>query len=341
MTVTLSQQNYWDLIYSEADLSQIESVDPSPALESDCTWKYSSPVGTGSYREIQIRDGVELAISDDCFHEDLKILTCDRDHPIELSYTLIGTETSSLETTRAGQYAFYGSGLAPGETLEITANQRSLQVVIHIEPAVFCQWLSSLSNQLPAEIGNWMKPLDQPYHTQICQTTAAMQTALQQILQCPFRGLTQQIYLEGKVWELVALHLAETLTQTLDADTTCEPKLLKPEDIERIHYAKDVLVTRLDQPPSLIELARLAGINDYKLKVGFRQVFGTTVFGYLHDCRMERSRQLLDAGDLSIAEAARAVGFVNRSHFAIAFRKKFGVNPRDFRQAALNQRNVG
>ncbi|MEM1369543.1 MAG: AraC family transcriptional regulator, partial [Cyanobacteria bacterium P01_H01_bin.15] len=83
---------------------------------------------------------------------------------------------------------------------------------------------------------------------------------------------------------------------------------------------------------SLIELARLAGINDCKLKLGFRQVFGTTVFGYLHDCRMERSRQLLDAGEMTVAEAAQSVGYVNRSHFAIAFRKKFGLNPSIYRR---------
>jgi AraC-like DNA-binding protein len=102
---------------------------------------------------------------------------------------------------------------------------------------------------------------------------------------------------------------------------------LKPEDVERIHYAGEVLLTRLENPPSLMELARIVGINDHKLKTGFRQVFDTTVFGYLHERRMERSRQLLDAGELTVTEAARAVGFANRGYFAASFRRKFGVNP--------------
>jgi AraC-like DNA-binding protein len=74
-------------------------------------------------------------------------------------------------------------------------------------------------------------------------------------------------------------------------------------------------------------LARIVGINDCKLKAGFRHVFGTTVFGYLHDCRMERSRQLLEAGEMTVTEAAQAVGFVSRGHFAAAFKRRFGVNP--------------
>lgn len=148
--------------------------------------------------------------------------------------------------------------------------------------------------------------------------------AVQQILQCPFQGLTQQMYLESKVWELMALQLAQTLEFNQSGKIV---KPLKPDAIERIHYAKDVLVSRLRHPPSLMELARIVGINDCKLKAGFRQVFGTTVFGYLHSFRMERSRQLLEAGEMTVTEAARAVGFVNRGHFAASFKHRFGVNP--------------
>ncbi|KAM3096807.1 helix-turn-helix domain-containing protein [Phormidesmis sp. 146-12] len=329
MAITLSQQDYWELICSEVEAPQMLS-------NFDCTWKYCGELGAGYYREIQIRDGVELAIAEDYFREELKVVTCDREHPLELSYTLIGSAASNLDAANAGQYIFCGSGMAPGEALQIAENQRNLRVTLHIDPAVFYQWMPSLTKQIPVEIENWLKPADQPYYTQVSQTTTAMQATLQQILQCPFQGLTQQMYLEGKVWELIALHFAQTAKTDLDR----VPKPLRSDDIERIHYAKEVLVARLDEPPSLIELARLVGINDCKLKVGFRQVFGTTVFGYLQDYRMERSRQLLESGDLSIAEAARAVGLVNRSHFAIAFRKKFGANPRDYRQSVLNRCNV-
>ncbi|NDJ17350.1 helix-turn-helix transcriptional regulator [Myxacorys almedinensis] len=347
MTITLSQQDYWDLVYSmdETDaLSNQHEQQPesqktdSQSADHDTTWRSHNPLRKGYYREIQIRDGLDLAIADECFHTDLIITSCDRDHPLELNYTLVGVESSNLNSTHAGQHAFYGSGMAPGEALNVVANQRSLCISIHIEPALFCQWAAGSPEQLPDQIRHWVKPSDQIYYIQVSKTTTAMQTALQQILQCPFQGLTQRLYLESKVWELMALQLAHTL-EPEGANPKAKP--LKPEDVERIHYAKEVLVARLDQPPSLIELARLVGINDCKLKVGFRQVFGTTVFSYLHDCRMTRSRQLLDAGELTVAEAAKAVGFANRSHFAIAFRKKFGVNPRTYRQEMLNSCRVG
>jgi len=80
-----------------------------------------------------------------------------------------------------------------------------------------------------------------------------------------------------------------------------------------------------------VELARLAGLNDYKLKAGFRQVFGTTVFGYLRQQRLEQARQLLQAQEISVTEAAATVGYSSQGHFAAAFRKQFGINPKDLR----------
>ncbi|WP_448601878.1 helix-turn-helix transcriptional regulator [Thermoleptolyngbya sp.] len=251
----------------------------------------------------------------------------DREHPIELGYALVGSILSNLDSMQAGQHILCGSGLALGEVRHHLANQRIVDLSIHIEPSLLCQWCSGTTDLLPPELSHLIKPLDNPYYTQISTTTAAMQTVIQQILHCPFQGLTQRMYLESKVWELMALELAQTSDRSADRS-----KPLKPEDIERVHYAKDVLVSRLSNPPSLMELARLVNINDCKLKAGFRQVFGTTVFGYLHNCRMERSRQLLESGEMSVAQAAQSVGFANRSHFAIAFRKKFGVNPSIYRR---------
>jgi AraC-like DNA-binding protein len=151
-----------------------------------------------------------------------------------------------------------------------------------------------------------------------------MQTAIEQILNCPYHGITKQIYLESKALELITLQLYQL--QNHD-QPTIKTSPLKAEDIERIYHAKEILLDNIQNPPSLLELARQAAINDHKLKRGFRQVFGTTVFGYLHDHRIATARHLIESGDLGIGEIARQVGFSDRSYFASAFRKKFGLNP--------------
>ena len=86
----------------------------------------------------------------------------------------------------------------------------------------------------------------------------------------------------------------------------------------------------IEHPPSLMMLAKLSGLNDYKLKRGFRQVFGSTVFGYLRTYRMEQARQLLLERKMTVSEVARSVGYSSLSRFSLAFKQQFGVLPGSF-----------
>ena len=110
------------------------------------------------------------------------------------------------------------------------------------------------------------------------QTTPEMQIILHQIVNCPFQGLIKEIYLQTKCLELMALKLEP---DTAGERELMRSRILRGDDINRIYHARAILISDFDNPPSLLELARQVGLNDYKLKIGFRQVFNTTVFGYL------------------------------------------------------------
>jgi AraC-like DNA-binding protein len=132
------------------------------------------------------------------------------------------------------------------------------------------------------------------------------------------------MYLEGKSLEIMALQLTQLV---FGENRSVKPPTLRPADVECIHEARDILVRNLENPPSLLGLARQVGLNDTKLKRGFRQVFGATVFGYLQSKRMERGRQLLAEGKINVTEVAYEVGYSSRAHFSRAFTKQFGLNP--------------
>lgn len=317
MTKTISQQEYEELFKEK-----LEDEQNSNQSSSDVTWKHPEQLGQGYWRSILLGERIELAIADYQLHEHLIVTAPEREHPLEYAFYLSGSHWCNNKLISAEQYAFWGSGIAPKEVCESSA-QRITFVNVHLEPEVFCSFISEASGQIAPQLQQLVRRCDREYYVCSGTTTAAMQIALQQILHCPYQGLTRRIYLQGKVFELLALLLEPLLAE----QTQRQPRKLKPEDIERIHHAKDILLNRLEHPPSLVELAREAGINDYKLKIGFHQVFGTTVFGYLNEYRMERSRQLLQEGNLTVTGVARAVGYANRSHFAAAFKRKFGVNP--------------
>ena len=165
--------------------------------------------------------------------------------------------------------------------------------------------------------------LDQHYY-RFGTMTPSMQIAVYQMLNCPYQGLTKRLYLESKTMELMALQLEQSVFGNNGAKIS---QALRPADIERIHEAKDIIIHNMQKPPSLLEIARQVGLNDFKLKKGFRQVFGKTVFGYLHEHRMEQSRQLLEEGKMNVKEVSHVIGYMNSHSFSDAFKKQFGVRP--------------
>ncbi len=319
MAISLSQAEYWCLLSEAA---------PMPTPDAfDLTWQYPVVLGCGSRREVYLREGLELAIADYHLHDHLILQCPEREHPLEYSFFLSGGFKDQSQIVGVGEYAFYGSGTAPEEQSEWVAAERVIEVNVHIDPTIFTAFWNRSSTALQPELQHLLPTDTQTYYCRSGTTTTAMQAVLQQILQCPFAGMTKRIYLESKVWELLALLIDQELEQGQDVRVV---PLLKRDDIDRIHAARAILVQRLDNPPSLLELARQVGLNDCTLKRGFRQVFGNTAFGYLHDYRLEQAQKLLQEGQLNVSEVARRIGFANRSYFAAAFRKKFGVTPKEY-----------
>ena len=203
--------------------------------------------------------------------------------------------------------------------------QESIQLVIVLVDSDYLKGFGENFNCLPQPLQNLLEgDSTSRFHQPLGKTTPVMGQVLHQILYCPYQGIMRQMYLESKALELLTLqftHWAEDIHKSVRS-----PRL-RSEDVERLHHARDILIQQMDNPPSLLTLARQVGLDDCKLKRGFHQVFGTTVFGYLHDYRMERSRQLLTTSQMSVTEVAYAVGYSSLPSFSKAFRKRFGSSP--------------
>jgi AraC family transcriptional regulator, transcriptional activator of the genes for pyochelin and ferripyochelin receptors len=317
--LTVSEADY-DALWNEAN-TMPRAIDPSDPL--DILWNLPTELGQGFRREIDWREGLNLAISDYQLRGDLKRPFKDHEHPIQIGFLLLGKYRSrETEEVSAGMNWLCGSGLAIGGLHE-ESTKRFAQVDIHLSPAIYESFLASADGEIPQSLQHLFRDLDQPYFYRHGVTTSEMQLALQQLLRCPFQGATKRMYLESKMLELLAL-----MTEQEQANRLVMP--IQMDEVDRIHEARKILLQRINHPPSLIELARLVGLNDNALKRGFRRVFGTTVFGYLHDYRLEQAQQLLASGEMNVSEVAAVIGFESRSYFSIAFRKKFGMNPKEY-----------
>lgn len=163
----------------------------------------------------------------------------------------------------------------------------------------------------------------QRFHFNVGGITPQMQTIVEQISHHPYRGAIAKMYLEAKVQELLALQLYQLSESNPDAANTT----LKNQNIDRIYQARDILLNRLENPPSIAELTQQVGISDFTLRRGFQEIFGTTVIGYLTQKRLEQAELLLRGNRLSVAEVANSVGYTHLGYFAKVFKRQFGITP--------------
>jgi len=144
------------------------------------------------------------------------------------------------------------------------------------------------------------------------------------------RDLLEQDF-SGAEKQLAASRLTTLLLQSLDRITAnrLDPVsgLLPPYDMDKIQEAGEYLLENLDTPFTLVELARKIGINDYKLKRGFKKFFDMTVFEFLIRARMEKARQLLLETELPIQEISMILGYRSIANFSAAFKKYMGCPP--------------
>lgn len=155
--------------------------------------------------------------------------------------------------------------------------------------------------------------------------SSGIYNVIRDIKTCTYGGLTRKIYLESKVYELIALLYEQS-------ENRKQEFLLTPADEEKIHWVAHVIRDNLEKPLTILELARLVGINQTKLKAGFKSVFNNTVFGYLQEIRMHQAKKYLLDTKLSIQEIGMLLGYQSTSNFSAAFKKTQGYSPMKLRE---------
>jgi AraC-like DNA-binding protein len=176
--------------------------------------------------------------------------------------------------------------------------------------------LSEFDN--PEEASNSITPLLEPgdyFSYDICHVIGQIQHIAR-------TDEASSLIMESKILELFAHLLKLKAVRKKQTLTEC---LMK-----KVFTAKEILDSNYQKPPSIHELALSIGTNDTTLKKSFKNLFRTTVYGYLFDSRMEKAKAMLMNNELSIREVAESIGYTSQSNFSTAFKRKFGVPPGAF-----------
>lgn len=156
--------------------------------------------------------------------------------------------------------------------------------------------------------------------------TPSMAIVLNQLINYNLNKSIKDLYFKGKAYELLSLYF----NRNEDANIEQCPFLVDETNVIKIRKAKDIMISRMAEPPSLQELADEIGLTLKKLKEGFKQIYGDSVFSFLLDYKMEVARKLLESGENNVNEVGLKVGYSTSSHFIAAFKKKYGTTPKKY-----------
>jgi AraC-like DNA-binding protein len=110
----------------------------------------------------------------------------------------------------------------------------------------------------------------------------------------------------------------------------CMP--LTKQDILHIRQAKTILAENFDKHITIPQLARQAGINEAKLKEGFKELFGLSIHTYLQQLRLEKAKHLLLTTEWSVTDITYDIGYSHVTHFITLFKKETGLTPAEWRK---------
>lgn len=161
----------------------------------------------------------------------------------------------------------------------------------------------------------------------------ALSVVLSQLWNSQMHPSVLELYTRAKVLEWLALFF----NRSSDPQAEPCPFLVDEDNLRRIRQAKEIVIERMAEPPSLKELAAEIGLPLKKLKEGFKHIYGDSVYSFLFDHKMETARKLLESGRFNVNEVGLKVGYSTASHFIAAFRKKYHTTPKKYLMSLNSQ----
>jgi len=146
-----------------------------------------------------------------------------------------------------------------------------------------------------------------------------MELLLQSLTHSTYTGRVKRLFIESKIFELIIFYINQKNKKNVFS--------VKKEDVDKVLQAKFLIESNIQKPFSLVELSRKVGINDFKLKKGFKEITGFTVFGYLYKIRMQQAHYYLSKENKAVNEVSFLVGYKNPQHFISAFKKMYFMLP--------------
>ena len=265
----------------------------------------------------------DKTITDSCFFDEPVIAVAfygSGNVDLEVKY---GEQSESFHHTKGLALSFYGDDLVefiheisaekPLQCLVVATAFRNLEKLPNSEAEIFSDLLNELVN-----------PSDHFVKGPTLFMTPDMEQILDSIFNIEYEGKTRMMFFRSQVTSLLSHFFGQLASSP-------KTKSLNDNERDKLYQVKDILSSNLDNPPSLTELSQEIGLNTFKLKKNFKELFGVPVFKYLQNERLIKAHDMIKNKDATVQEAAWQVGYDSLSSFSNAFSKKFGYRPSEIK----------
>ncbi len=234
-----------------------------------------------------------------------------------------GDQQKEFDHTKGLALSFYGDQQV--EFIHTVSPDRPLECIVIATTARNLEQLPNQEGELFGEmLDQLVHPKDHYVEGPSFFMTPEMQTIVDQVFRIQYSGKAKMMFFRSQMTSLLAHFFGQLSIMSEDAIPAAER--------EQLQQARKILTENLETPPSLSELSRQIGLNTFKLKKNFKELFGVPVFKYLQNERLTRAHYLIRNEGLTIQEAAWQVGYDSLSSFSNAFAKKFGFRPSEIKQ---------
>jgi AraC-like DNA-binding protein len=312
------------LIKIEQEEEVIEVREHIPLKNEKGYSEHTISAGKGIYKDFLFK-GIHIGYAHLSFEEKTKISFTNKTETIKMHFVLSGN-TMMRSEIQTHPFESYHHNLIYSpksktsweweadneiQLFEVTMKTDFLKKYVSKKDPYISLFIDAIEKQIPCCLIN-----------ENLTVTSEMTAIIKEITDCEREGIYKKMFVEAKIIQLLLLQLEQLCCNN------CPIKcLLKKSDTAKMYQVRDIILSNLKHPFSLKELAHLVSTNEFTLKKGFKAIFGTTVFGFLNDVKMEKAQKLLTEQELTITQVAELVGYKNATHFTTAFKKKYGTLP--------------
>lgn len=298
-------------------------------------FSFSDKLKKAFKEEIVLRDGLKIVVNEYKLRRTIQVDFSIGNAPLEFAICMQGAMRVDVRSNDClderidiaeGDNSIFFLPNSEGE-LYITGNTRVKVLSIHVSPDYLQNFVSNDSQGFPPQITDLLNDSLSNAFVIKNKSNSAIKTVASQILENFYSGSRRNMFLEAKSLEFMTLLLSQLTEDSFDKGESIS--ILEREKILELEAQ---LILRLHDVPSLEQISKETGISHSSLNRIFKAVFGDTIFSYLRNKRLERTKELLQDGKLNISEISYELGWSSPAHLTRNFKEKYGVLPKEYRR---------